>query len=160
MSRAPGAAPAGSGVVMAKGGGMNVSFVRGKGSYVPFTPGGLDNIAFDAIESDRLVHTLEGVTHMDQVQEEKEEEEAGTTWKYLAPGMKRGLKLSGADEFLQRVLGDQGMTTRARRRKKGGVDDIGLGDEDDEGIDQRIKRMMNKTRHRTDIDDLLPISVS
>ncbi len=140
---------------------MNVSFVRGKGSYFPFTPGGLDPVAFDDLESDRLVHTLEGDEYNpDNVHDEEEEENETTTWKYLAPGMKRGLKLSGADEFLQRVLGDQGMMKRARRRKKEGSDDIGLGYEDDEGIDERLKRTKDRLRDRSNIDDLLPISVS
>jgi len=57
--------------------GSTKNFVRGKGSYAPFLPGGLD-------EKEDLVPE-EG--------EEEVEEEDG--WKTRAPGLKRGVQLSG-----------------------------------------------------------------
>ena len=57
--------------------GSSKNFVRGKGSYAPFLPGGLD-------EKDDLAPE-EG--------EEEVEEEDG--WKTRAPGLKRGVQLSG-----------------------------------------------------------------
>lgn len=54
------------------------NFVRGKGSYAPFLPGGLEAAA--KVEED------EG-------EDEDEDEEVG--WKTRAPGMKRGAKLDG-----------------------------------------------------------------
>jgi antiviral helicase SKI2 len=142
---------------------MNVSFVRGKGSYVPFTPGGLDPVAFDDVDEDRLFNTLEG-HHQDGQPLQDHEEEDGSSWKHIAPGMRRGLKLSGADEFLRSVLGDEGLATKAKRRKKGKPvdDDIGLGNEMDdlETAEERRASRRIKTTIRADIDDLLPISVS
>jgi len=57
--------------------GSTKNFVRGKGSYAPFLPGGLD-------EKEDLAPE-EG--------EEEVEEEDG--WKTRAPGLKRGVQLSG-----------------------------------------------------------------
>jgi antiviral helicase SKI2 len=57
--------------------GSTKNFVRGKGSYAPFLPGGLD-------EKEDLAPE-EG--------EEEIEEEDG--WKTRAPGLKRGVQLSG-----------------------------------------------------------------
>ena len=55
------------------------NFVRGKGSYAPFLPGGL--------EPDTALNKKD--------EEEVEEEEEEDGWKTRAPGMKRGVKLSG-----------------------------------------------------------------
>lgn len=67
-----------------------MTFVRGKGNYVPFKPGGLDDDAFKEGE------TGEEETEEERARRELEEEEAmGKTWKTIAPGMKRGLKLDG-----------------------------------------------------------------
>jgi antiviral helicase SKI2 len=110
-------------------GGM-MTFVRGKGNYVPFKPGGLDDDAFKDGE------TGEEETEEERVRRELEEEEAmGKTWKTIAPGMKRGLKLDGgmseptrlglnserlplADEFLRSVLGEASFTAPVKRRKR------------------------------------------
>ena len=71
-----------------------MTFVRGKGNYVPFRPGGLDDTAFaDGIEGEGEEETEE-----ERVRREVEEEEAmGKTWKTIAPGMRRGLKLDGGE---------------------------------------------------------------
>lgn len=84
--------------------GSMMTFVRGKGNYVPFRPGGLDDDAFlgaadggagfdgddDGEESEES-----------RLRREQEEEEAmGKTWKTIAPGFKRGLKLDGGRNFL------------------------------------------------------------
>lgn len=63
------------------------NFVRGKGSYAPFAPGGLE---VAAVPIDELENGSQEV-------EEDEEEEGG--WKTRAPGLRRGMKLSGG-EFL------------------------------------------------------------
>jgi antiviral helicase SKI2 len=60
------------------------NFVRGKGSYAPFTPGGLEAAATVATDGDD-----------EEGEEEEEEEEEG--WKTRAPGLKRGLKLEGGE---------------------------------------------------------------
>jgi antiviral helicase SKI2 len=60
------------------------NFVRGKGSYAPFTPGGLEAAATVAVEGDD-----------EEGEEEEEEEEEG--WKTRAPGLKKGLKLEGGE---------------------------------------------------------------
>lgn len=113
-----------------------MTFVRGKGNYVPFRPGGLDDGAFagDAQGDGEGEETEE-----ERAVREKEEEEAmGKTWKTIAPGMRRGLKLDGggsavcvgfsgakgsrlgivADEFLRSVLGEASFTAPVKRRKR------------------------------------------
>lgn len=83
----PAPAPTASGSTERKPGGM-MTFVRGKGSYVPFKPGGLDEDAF--------VDEGGEETDEERARRETEEEEAmGKAWKTVAPGMKRGLKLDG-----------------------------------------------------------------
>jgi antiviral helicase SKI2 len=57
--------------------GSSKNFVRGKGSYAPFLPGGLD-------EKEDLAP--------EEGEEELEEEDG---WKTRAPGLKRGVQLSG-----------------------------------------------------------------
>ena len=59
--------------------GALANFVRGKGSYAPFTPGGLEEIA-------KPLDTKEDGDNDD-------EEEEG--WKTRAPGLRRGMKLEG-----------------------------------------------------------------
>jgi len=57
------------------------NFVRGKGNYAPFLPGGLEpEVALEKTDED---------------DEEEEEEEDG--WKTRAPGMKRGVQLQGGE---------------------------------------------------------------
>lgn len=60
--------------------GSSKNFVRGKGSYAPFTPGGLEEAASVPKEDE-------------DAEEADEEEEEG--WKTRAPGLKRGVQLSG-----------------------------------------------------------------
>ncbi|OWZ36171.1 antiviral helicase SKI2 [Cryptococcus neoformans var. grubii Br795] len=118
------------------------NFVRGKGSYAPFLPGGLEAAA--KVEED------EG-------EDEDEDEEVG--WKTRAPGMKRGAKLDGADEFLAEMLGQQSITAKAKRRRRDGefaspqltVSRLGDKDQDVDGIDLKPAQPSDKN-----IDDLLP----
>lgn len=71
-----------------------MTFVRGKGNYVPFRPGGLDEGAF----AGDVVEGGEEETEEERARRELEEEEAmGKTWKTIAPGMRRGLKLDGGE---------------------------------------------------------------
>ena len=89
----PAPPPTASGSTERKPGGM-MTFVRGKGNYVPFRPGGLDDAAFDR-DSER---EGEEETEEEKARRELEEEEAmGKTWKTIAPGMRRGLKLDGGE---------------------------------------------------------------
>lgn len=62
--------------------GSSKNFVRGKGSYAPFLPGGLDE-----------VDDLQNKGEAEGEGEQEEEEEDG--WKTRAPGFKRGVQLSG-----------------------------------------------------------------
>lgn len=168
LTRAPGAAPAGASSASVTGGtGMNVSFVRGKGSYVPFTPGGLDPVDYDAVDAERLMQTLDG--GVDGVDDALDAEDDGSTWKHVIPGLRRGLTLTGADEFLRAVLGDEA-APRAKRRKHGrGVsrrrdgeedDDIGVINEmEDLSVAERRRERAKGGNGKSDIDDLLPISV-
>ena len=55
--------------------------MRGKGSYAPFLPGGLDEAA--------------AAPQQDEEEQEEEDEEDG--WKTRAPGLKRGVQLSGGE---------------------------------------------------------------
>ncbi|GMK53589.1 hypothetical protein CspeluHIS016_0101750 [Cutaneotrichosporon spelunceum] len=116
------------------------NFVRGKSTNAPFLPGGLDPVA----ASEEPVEDLP--------------EEEG--WKTRAPGLKRGIQLDGADEFLAEMLGQQSMTPKARRRKRGGdesptLEVSRLGDDDipapdsDEGL--------GAPSSRKNVDDLLPV---
>lgn len=60
------------------------NFVRGKGNYAPFLPGGLEpEVALEKIEDE---------------EEQDDEEEDG--WKTRAPGMKRGVQLQGGELVL------------------------------------------------------------
>lgn len=62
--------------------GSTKNFVRGKGSYAPFLPGGLDE-----------VDDLQGKGEAEGEEQQEEEEEDG--WKTRAPGFKRGVQLTG-----------------------------------------------------------------
>lgn len=106
--------------------------MRGKGSYAPFLPGGLEAAAIKDEEGDE--------------EEDEEEEEDG--WKTRAPGLRRGVKLDGAEDFLGRMLGDQGIG-RAKRRKREGFEDSEL---------EVSKLGTNEAwRGSKGVDDLLPI---
>ncbi len=63
------------------------NFVRGKGSYAPFLPGGLE----PAIK-------LDG--GMDDERDLDGEEDEETGWKTRAPGLRRGLKLDGGESLI------------------------------------------------------------
>lgn len=86
----------------------------------------------------------------------EEEEEDG--WKTRAPGLRRGVKLEGADEFMGEMLGDQALGGKAKRRRRSGGEEVGLevqklGYEDGE-------RKNNGFGGVRKVDDLLPIGVS
>ncbi|KAL7418292.1 Antiviral helicase ski2 [Cryptotrichosporon argae] len=116
------------------------SFVRGKGSYAPFLPGGL--------EPDTALKAKE-----DEEDEEQDEEETG--WKTRAPGLKRGIQLAGADEFLAEMLGEQSIATKPKRRAKPGRES---DNEEADGEDSQAEQTSNGfAGPSTKIDDLLPI---
>lgn len=60
--------------------------MRGKGSYAPFLPGGLEATVKTEWDADG-----------EQDAEEEDEEESG--WKTRAPGLPRGIKLEGGGLF-------------------------------------------------------------
>jgi antiviral helicase SKI2 len=135
------------------------NFVRGKGNYAPFLPGGLEpEVAL-------------------QKEEEEVEEEEEDGWKTRAPGFKRGVKLSGgesladpladaedaADEFLAEMLGSASISSKAKRRRRDGeasptLEISRLGDEDDVDGERRPNGM--SLPGKKNVDDLLPIGVS
>ncbi|WVO12427.1 hypothetical protein L204_100026 [Cryptococcus depauperatus] len=116
------------------------NFVRGKGSYAPFNPGGLDAAA-----------------RVEESEEETIDEEDG--WKTRAPGMPRGLKLEGADQFLAEMLGPQSLAVKVRRRHRENefepqlaISRLGDNANDIDGIDHVPLKQSGKN-----IDDLLPV---
>lgn len=123
--------------------GDSKNFVRGKGSYAPFLPGGLEPTA------------VEPEANGDEEEEEEEEEEG---WKTRAPGLRRGVKLDGADEFLAEMLGEQGLGGKAKRRRRDGGEDPALEVQKlnyDTG-----ESKVNGFGGVKKVDDLLPIGVS
>ncbi|WRT70395.1 uncharacterized protein IL334_007393 [Kwoniella shivajii] len=122
--------------------GSSQNFVRGKGTYAPFQPGGLEEAAKPEETED----------------EHQEEEEEG--WKTKAPGMRRGLKLEGADEFLAEMLGQQSIAAKAKRRRREGEFEpqltvSRLGDEEAEI--EEISADSQAGPSNKNVDDLLPI---
>nr|XP_019010148.1 antiviral helicase SKI2 [Kwoniella pini CBS 10737]OCF48929.1 antiviral helicase SKI2 [Kwoniella pini CBS 10737] len=118
------------------------NFVRGKGSYSPFLPGGLEAAATPE-ENDE--------------QEEPEEEEEG--WKTRAPGLRRGIQLEGADDFLAEMLGQASIAPKAKRRRKEGEFESQLtvsrlGDEEEI---EEISTNGHAGPSSKNVDDLLPI---
>ncbi|ODN81482.1 hypothetical protein L202_01906 [Cryptococcus amylolentus CBS 6039] len=118
------------------------NFVRGKGSYAPFLPGGLETAA-----------------RSEEEEEESEEEEDGV-FKSRAPGLKRGVKLDGAEEFLIEMLGQHQITAKAKRRRRDGefepqlaVSRLGDKDRDIDGIEASAQVKASDKN----IDDLLPL---
>lgn len=111
----------------------------------------------------------------DQEEEEVEEEDG---WKTRAPGLKRGVQLSGgmplsvdhgcgadeaADEFLAEMLGQQSITAKARRRRTEGnaspeLQVSRLGDDQEDG--EVAESNGNAGPSKKNVDDLLPIGVS
>ena len=69
------------------------NFVRGKGNYAPFLPGGLEP---ELAPGQRVEEN-----GMEEEEEELEDEDEG--WKTRAPGLRRGVKLSGG-ECLPKVM--------------------------------------------------------
>ncbi|WVQ67181.1 uncharacterized protein L199_005376 [Kwoniella botswanensis] len=121
------------------------NFVRGKGSYAPFLPGG-----------------LEAAAKPEEEENEQEEEEEDEGWKTRAPGMRRGIKLEGADEFLAEMLGQQSIAPKAKRRRKEGEFEpqltiSRLGDEDAEEEVEQISTNGHAGPSSKNVDDLLPI---
>lgn len=122
------------------------NFVRGKGSYAPFLPGG-----------------LEPDTTLNKHEEEEIEEEEEDGWKTRAPGLKRGAKLSGGEDFLAEMLGTSSITAKARRKRiDGGTSPTlavsRLGDDEDLGTERRANG--HDIPGKKNIDDLLPLGVS
>ncbi|WWD03455.1 hypothetical protein V865_001507 [Kwoniella europaea PYCC6329] len=121
------------------------NFVRGKGSYAPFLPGGLEAAAKPEEEENK--------------QEEEDEDEG---WKTRAPGMRRGIKLEGADKFLAEMLGQQSIAPKAKRRRKEGEFEpqltiSRLGDEDADEEVEEISTNGHAGPSSKNVDDLLPI---
>ncbi|WOO80266.1 Putative ATP-dependent RNA helicasec [Vanrija pseudolonga] len=119
------------------------NFVRGKSTNAPFLPGGLEPAV-----------TYEEAEH--EIEEAIEEDEEG--WKTRAPGLRRGAKLDGADAFLAEMLGQQAMTTKAKRRRRGGEESptlevSRLGDELPSDGTERPRPQTNGKN----VDDLLPV---
>ncbi|WVQ84888.1 hypothetical protein IAT38_007051 [Cryptococcus sp. DSM 104549] len=121
------------------------NFVRGKGSYAPFLPGGLEEAAKVEVNED----------------EEAEDEEEEEGWKTRAPGFKRGVELEGADEFLASMLGQQSIAAKAKRRRRDGEFSPQLaitrvGDEDGDVEDVKLNGSAADVSGKN-VDDLLPI---
>ncbi|KAL1412136.1 Antiviral helicase ski2 [Vanrija albida] len=119
------------------------NLVRGKSTNAPFLPGGLEPAV-----------TYEEAEH--EIEEAVEEDEDG--WKTRAPGLRRGVKLDGADAFLAEMLGQQAMTTKAKRRRRGGEESptlevSRLGDELPADGTERPRAQPNGKN----VDDLLPV---
>ncbi|OCF39629.1 antiviral helicase SKI2 [Kwoniella heveanensis CBS 569] len=117
------------------------NFVRGKGSYAPFLPGG-----------------LEAAAKPEEEEQPEDDEEEG--WKTRAPGMRRGVQLEGADEFLAEILGQQSITAKAKRRRRDGefspqLTVSRLGDEDADVEEIRPNGIAGLSGRN--VDDLLPI---
>jgi antiviral helicase SKI2 len=92
---------------------------------------------------------------LDQVatQEDEEEEEEEDGWKTRAPGLKRGVQLEGAEEFLRDMLGQEALGG-ARRKKRTGWED---GELEVSKLESQDKE---EWRGSKGVDDLLPIGVS
>ncbi|KAH9950987.1 antiviral helicase, partial [Amylocystis lapponica] len=115
--------------------GPSTNFVRGKSGYVPFWPGGLDNV----LKETDVVNDLH---------------EGSIGLKTVAPGLSRGLRLSG-DEAEELALADFENGSAANH----------AGDQEVNGAmyspsngDARL--IASSTNGASDIDDLLPTSRS
>ncbi|WWC64395.1 uncharacterized protein I303_107005 [Kwoniella dejecticola CBS 10117] len=121
------------------------NFVRGKGSYAPFLPGGLEAAA----------------TPQEDENEEAEEQEEEEGWKTRAPGLRRGIQLEGADEFLAEMLGQASIAPKAKRRRREGEFESQLtisrlGDDEAEEIEETSTNG-HAGPSTKNVDDLLPI---
>lgn len=99
------------------------NFVRGRGSYAPFLPGGLD----PAVAVNRDENEQNG---------EDEEEEEETGWKTRAPGLRRGMKLEGGELCLEMQSGTILMPSESRRLLSG---DVGLAIDSTESQAQKTR---------------------
>lgn len=127
--------------------GSLANFVRGKGSYAPFLPGGLEAAA-------------KGETPEEE--EEEPEEEEG--WRTRAPGLKRGMQLDGAEEFLSRMLGESSVAPKARRKRRDGelspTLEVSRLEEEGETTGEERRSNGHDVPGRKSVDDLLPVGVS
>ncbi|ORX40739.1 NUC185 domain-domain-containing protein [Kockovaella imperatae] len=106
------------------------NFVRGKGSYAPFLPGGLE-------------------PEVKQAEEDEEEDEDEDGWRTRAPGLPRGLKLQGADDFLSEMLGSSSIAPKAKHRRTDG---------DSPTLEvSRLPDAELRSTSRKNVDDLLPV---
>ncbi len=158
-----------------------MTFVRGKGNYVPFRPGGMEDAYKDrddgGMEDEDYLAEPIGVVVDDPDSNglaviEKDAEETNKIWKSKAPGLTHGLKINDADEFLKSILGEEEFKPKMKRKKRfgrnGGM--IGVGSGMDEGMMGRdgngqangegMKNLNGGRGEDKDIDDLLPITVS
>ena len=128
--------------------GDSKNFVRGKGSYAPFMPGGLNAVA------------IQVAAENGDDEDEEEEEEDG--WKTRAPGLRRGVQLDGAEEFMREMLGQEGLGGKAKRKKRQGWEDgelevSKLGEEEHGAAEAADDG--EGWRGQKGVDDLLPIGV-
>lgn len=98
-----------------------MTFVRGKGGYVPFRPGGLDQVYTPQDD----MEDADSSTEDDQT----EQQEKGG-WKKMVPGLKRGIQApeqssspknaayQSADAFLREVLGEDSFKPKAKRKSR------------------------------------------
>lgn len=106
-----------------RSGSLGITFVRGKGSYMPFRPGGLeDGPAFQDLASGRnLDNQAEADSGFSNSQE------SGSVWRAVAPSLGRGLhfptgnsdkgaEVFTADELLKRMFGEVGLNPKAIRK--------------------------------------------
>lgn len=96
----PAAAPTASSSMDRAPGGQ-ITFVRGKGSYVPFKPGGMEPGQYRGERAlGSLVEDEAGGEEEDENDEDaakRKSEEDGKAWKSVAPGMKKGMDLTGGE---------------------------------------------------------------
>ncbi|ORY28175.1 NUC185 domain-domain-containing protein [Naematelia encephala] len=122
------------------------NYVKGKGSYAPFLPGGLEPDAAKGVEEN----------------EEDLESDEDEGWKTRAPGMSRGVKLDGADEFLAEMLGSAAIAPKAKRRRGDGGQSPSLVvsrlDGEEIGIDGDAEYQNGSAGpSKKNVDDLLPV---
>ncbi|PSS29697.1 hypothetical protein PHLCEN_2v2845 [Hermanssonia centrifuga] len=108
--------------------GPSTNFVRGKSGYMPFWPGGLDDVRKDAFTVKELDETSNGL-------------------RKVPPGLSRGLRLPGA-ELEDMLVGLEGIS----HKPSGG--DIPNGNDDQEYPEPILQDQFGSS----EIDDLLPAS--
>ncbi|KAH9858296.1 antiviral helicase [Lenzites betulinus] len=113
--------------------GPSRNFVRGKAGYVPFWPGGIDNIK----DTTDVIDLQEGSSHL----------------RTVAPGLSRGLKLSKGDEDDADVIGIGAAPPRD-------TEDLGAPNGHLSLIPADDTDTLPAIGGATDVDDLLPTSRS